>query len=150
MPRRHMGEWRYWSTILDLGTRWRWVMIFMLRSLYSRGKRRRYPMNWGWMGLRVGLNAVEYREICYSCLESNPGSPVRRYTDYSPHVNSWKLSNSSFSIRWEKVAMLEISIMQEVLFGKVACMVYLIMWIYWVIIYYCTCHKQNHRNFNWR
>jgi hypothetical protein len=26
MPWRHMGEWRYSSTILDLGTRWKWVV----------------------------------------------------------------------------------------------------------------------------
>jgi hypothetical protein len=25
-PWRHIGEWRYSSTILDLGTRWRWVV----------------------------------------------------------------------------------------------------------------------------
>jgi hypothetical protein len=25
MPLRHMEEWRYSSTILDLGTRWRWM-----------------------------------------------------------------------------------------------------------------------------
>jgi hypothetical protein len=31
-----MGEWRYSSTILDLGTRWRWVVSFTPRPLYPR------------------------------------------------------------------------------------------------------------------
>jgi hypothetical protein len=30
MPWGHMGDWRYSSTILNLGTRWRWVVSFML------------------------------------------------------------------------------------------------------------------------
>jgi hypothetical protein len=38
MPWRRMGEWRYSSTILDLGTRWRWVASYMSRPLYYRGK----------------------------------------------------------------------------------------------------------------
>jgi hypothetical protein len=33
-PWRRMGEWRYISTILDLGTRWRWVISFTLLPLY--------------------------------------------------------------------------------------------------------------------
>jgi hypothetical protein len=42
-PRRHMGEWRYSSTILDSGTRWRWVVSFTPLPLYSREKNHRYP-----------------------------------------------------------------------------------------------------------
>jgi hypothetical protein len=38
-----MGEWRY-SSILDLGTRWRWVISFTPRPFYPRGKSRRYPL----------------------------------------------------------------------------------------------------------
>jgi hypothetical protein len=34
LPWRHMGEWRYRSTFLDLGARWRWVVSFP-----------RYPLN---------------------------------------------------------------------------------------------------------
>jgi hypothetical protein len=53
-----MGEWRYSSTILDLGSRWRWVVSFTLRT--------RAPGNhWigNWMGLNAGLDAVTKREI---------------------------------------------------------------------------------------
>jgi hypothetical protein len=34
----------------------------------------------GWVGPRVGLDAVEKRKILH-CRESNPGRPTRRYTD---------------------------------------------------------------------
>jgi hypothetical protein len=33
-----MGEWMYSSTIIDLGTRWRWVVSFMPRPLYPDEK----------------------------------------------------------------------------------------------------------------
>jgi hypothetical protein len=33
-----MWEWRYSSTILDLDTRWRWVVSFSPRPLHPRGK----------------------------------------------------------------------------------------------------------------
>jgi hypothetical protein len=39
------GERRYSTTILDLGTRWRWVVSFTPRPLYSRGKSPRYSFN---------------------------------------------------------------------------------------------------------
>jgi hypothetical protein len=45
MPWRHMGEWRYSSTILDLGTRWRWAISFTPRMLYPRGNCPRYPLD---------------------------------------------------------------------------------------------------------
>jgi hypothetical protein len=34
----------YWS-ILDLGTRWRWVVIFTPRPLYPQGKSSWYPLD---------------------------------------------------------------------------------------------------------
>jgi hypothetical protein len=45
MPCRHMGEWRYSSNILDLGTRWRRVVSFTPRPLYPRGKSRQYLLD---------------------------------------------------------------------------------------------------------
>jgi hypothetical protein len=35
---RRKREWRYSSTILDLGTRWKWVVSFTPRPLYPLGK----------------------------------------------------------------------------------------------------------------
>jgi hypothetical protein len=43
MPWRHVWEWRYSSTFLELGTRWRWVISFTPQQLYSWGKSHRYP-----------------------------------------------------------------------------------------------------------
>jgi hypothetical protein len=40
-----MWKWRYRSTILDLGTRWRWVVRFTTRPLYSREKSLSYPLD---------------------------------------------------------------------------------------------------------
>jgi hypothetical protein len=45
MPLRRTGEWRYSSTILDLGTCWRWAVSFTPRPLYPRECRRRYPLD---------------------------------------------------------------------------------------------------------
>jgi hypothetical protein len=40
-----MGEWRYSSNILDLGTRWNSVVSFTSRPLYPQGNRVRYSMD---------------------------------------------------------------------------------------------------------
>jgi hypothetical protein len=39
-----MGEWRYSSTILGLGTRWRTVVGFTLQPLYSTRKELPIPI----------------------------------------------------------------------------------------------------------
>jgi hypothetical protein len=41
----HIGEWRYSSTIFDLGTKWRWVVSFVLLLLYPSGSSPRYPLD---------------------------------------------------------------------------------------------------------
>jgi hypothetical protein len=43
-PRRRMGKWSYSSIIIDLGTRWRWVVCFAPQLLYLRRKSPRYPL----------------------------------------------------------------------------------------------------------
>jgi hypothetical protein len=45
MPWRHMCEWRNSSIILDIVTRWRWVVSFTTQLLYFRGKNFRYPLD---------------------------------------------------------------------------------------------------------
>jgi hypothetical protein len=76
------GEWRYSSTVIDLGTRWRWVVRFTPRPLYSRRKSHWYRLA-GWEVPRAGLDAVEKRNISCSCRESNPGYPTHSYTDWA-------------------------------------------------------------------
>jgi hypothetical protein len=80
-----MGEWRYIFTILDLGTRWRWVLSFTPRPLYTRGKNLRGTL-WirGWVDHRAGLDAVEERKIL-PLRNRTPVVPsvVCRYTDWA-------------------------------------------------------------------
>jgi len=55
----------YWRSggisphILDLGSTWRWVVSFMPRPLYPKGKNLWYPL----VGLRAGLDAGVRRKI---------------------------------------------------------------------------------------
>jgi hypothetical protein len=67
-----MGEWKYSSTILNLGIIWRWVVSFTPLPLYPRGKSPGVHLIRGWVGSRAGLDAVEKKEICFPCRESNP------------------------------------------------------------------------------
>jgi hypothetical protein len=46
MPWRHIWEWRYSSTILDLSTRWKWVVSFTPQPLYPWVRSPRYPLDW--------------------------------------------------------------------------------------------------------
>jgi hypothetical protein len=89
-----MGEWRYGSTILDLGTRWRWVVSFTPRPLYLPGERAP-GTHWigGWVGPKVGVDTVEKRKISH-CRESNPGRPARRYTDWAIPTSHETLENN--------------------------------------------------------
>jgi hypothetical protein len=57
-----MGEWRYSSTILDLGIMWS-VVSFTPQPLYSRGKSPDTLWIGGWVGPRAGVDAVEKRKI---------------------------------------------------------------------------------------
>jgi hypothetical protein len=67
----------------DLGTRWRWVVGFRLRPLYSQGKRPWYPFD-------RRLSGPQSRE-------SNPNTPIfqpvtQRYTDWAitaPFYDWW-------------------------------------------------------------
>jgi hypothetical protein len=50
------GEWRYSSTILDLGTRWRWVVSFPPLPLYPAERAPNTHWRGGWVGPRVNLD----------------------------------------------------------------------------------------------
>jgi hypothetical protein len=71
-----MGEWRYSSTILDPGTG-----MEVSGQLHVPAALPPVP-HWigGWVGPRVGLDAVEKRKIL-PYRESNPGRPARRCID---------------------------------------------------------------------
>jgi hypothetical protein len=77
-----MGEWRYSSIILNLGTRWRWVVSFMPLSLYNREWIPGTLYIGGWVGPWFGLDAVEKGKFL-PCRESNPGHPAHCLSLYS-------------------------------------------------------------------
>jgi hypothetical protein len=77
------GEWRYSSSILDLGTRWRCVVSFNIRARYSRCKSVCTRCIGGWVGTRADLDAVQKRKIFAPARNRNPAvQPIARsYND---------------------------------------------------------------------
>jgi hypothetical protein len=71
-----MGEWRYSSTILDLGTKWRWVVSFTPRTLYVRGNSSRFPLarRLGGPQILSGCCGVQKNPLLRR--KSNPGRPA--------------------------------------------------------------------------
>jgi hypothetical protein len=70
------GDWKYSSTILDLGIRWRWVVSFTPRRLYSRGQSPWCVLDRRFGGSQSRFGRCGERKILYSCRESNPGLPA--------------------------------------------------------------------------
>jgi len=61
-----------WPCILNLDTRWRWVVRFTLRPLYSRRKSPQYPLDRKLIGTKSGSGrGGEEKNYC-PCLESIP------------------------------------------------------------------------------
>jgi hypothetical protein len=74
MLRRHSGEWRYSSTILDLFTKLRWVVSFAHRPLYPLGNNPRYPLDrkLGAPQSRSGRRGEEKNLLPLSGIEHRP------------------------------------------------------------------------------
>jgi hypothetical protein len=110
MPRRHVREWRYSATILDVGTRWRRMVSIMTRPLYSRGKSPWYSFNrrLGGPQSRSGSCDVEKSLLPLPRIEpwpssrqavampTEPNNIWRKSTDYeAPHYSVSSTSSSS-------------------------------------------------------
>jgi hypothetical protein len=63
---RCVEVWRYSSTILDLSTRCRWVVIFPSQPLYPRSKSPGTHCLGDWVGPRASVDTVEYIACCYT------------------------------------------------------------------------------------
>jgi hypothetical protein len=88
-PWRHIGEWRYLSTILDLGTRWRWVVRFTAWPLYPLGKRSRYPLDRRLRGpqSRSGRCGVQEKSLAPAGNPTPAAQPIaRRDTDWATFI----------------------------------------------------------------
>jgi hypothetical protein len=90
-PWRRMGEWRYSCTILDLGTRSRWVDSFMPLPLYPREKTPRTYCAGGWVGPRA-VWTLRIRQKTLPEIESQPSSsyPVAMPTELISHYTMMK------------------------------------------------------------
>jgi hypothetical protein len=83
---RRMGEWRYSSTILDLGTRWRLIVSFMTRPFYLQGNTPPPPVpigqENGW-DLEPGWTLCGKENLAPVEIGTLAIQPVvRRYTDW--------------------------------------------------------------------
>jgi hypothetical protein len=58
-----MGKWRYSSTVLDLGTRWRRVVYFMSLLLYPVDRACSNHWIGGFVGPGAGLDSVKKIKI---------------------------------------------------------------------------------------
>jgi hypothetical protein len=72
-----MGECRYSSTILTLGTTPTWVTSFSSQPFYPRGNRPRYPLDRKMGRPRTGMDVMEKRESSCPDRESNLFRPAR-------------------------------------------------------------------------
>jgi hypothetical protein len=102
--------------ILDLGTRWRWVVSFTPRPLYPQGKRLRYPldMRLGGPQSRSGHDGEE--TIPSPRWESNPKTPIvqpvaQRYTDWD--ITTALLWLNHPNNIWWSVQVMKLLIMQS-------------------------------------
>jgi hypothetical protein len=106
MPWTHLREWRYISTILDLGTEGEWSASRLCRFTPG-GNISPHLTHWTgvWVGFRVGLNATGKRKILH-CREMNLGHPASSpllyrlsYPDSFPYTSPLKLY-TVFRISW--------------------------------------------------
>jgi hypothetical protein len=82
VPWRNVWEWRRSSTVLDLGTRWKWAVCLTLLPLYP------------WQSPEP-LWALWRKEGFLSCLESNSGRPAWSPSIFQrsyPDAQSWHWS----------------------------------------------------------
>jgi hypothetical protein len=89
----------YWRSggiaprILDLGSRWRWVVSFTPRPLYSQGKSSRYPLDRKLNGPQSWSGKVVKRQSTTSFGTRTPGHPAR-----SPALYHWSISAAGINL----------------------------------------------------
>jgi hypothetical protein len=89
------GEEVYLLLILDLGTRWGWVVSVTPRPHFGPGVGTPGThCTGGWVGPRAGLDTEATGKVVYLCRGSNPDRPVvqsavRHYTDWATRLHNW-------------------------------------------------------------
>jgi hypothetical protein len=91
-----MREWRFSFTILDLGTSaGEWSASRPGRCIPEERALGKHSTG-GWVGPRVGLNAVEKRKISCPCWDLNPGRPALFYLASSLESQLLRLTECEF------------------------------------------------------
>jgi hypothetical protein len=108
--------WRYTSIILNLGTRWRRIVSVTPRPLYPGERNPGTHWIGGWVGSKVGLDAVEKRKISYPCRESNPGRPSHGSSVYRLSCPGSILTG--YFAYWEVAVKLHAFVTSEINGGK--------------------------------
>jgi hypothetical protein len=79
-------EWRYSSIIINLGTRWRWMVSFTPPAVLPQEKAPGTRRIWGWVGPRASMDAVEKNLLSLPRMERRfPACPAtsRHYADWA-------------------------------------------------------------------
>jgi hypothetical protein len=72
MPRRHLGKWRYCSTMLDLDSRLRQVVRFMYQPLYPQRYQLRCPLDRRLDGLQNCCECCGEKKKFLNCRNQTP------------------------------------------------------------------------------
>lgn len=72
IPWRHVGQWRYSSTILKCNTKWRWLVSFISLLLYPQGNRPWYPLDWKLKGLQSQLGCCGEEKMSLALVGIEP------------------------------------------------------------------------------
>ena len=89
--------------ILKLGTRWKWVVTFMLRPLYYLGEIPRYPSCMRLMGPRAIGGVSEMRKICHLCPYSPQPVYYSCYSVTTPVTFMFMYHNFIMSVWWKSL-----------------------------------------------
>jgi hypothetical protein len=96
------GEEVWLLLILNLGTRWGWVVSITPRPCFTPGEMT-FGTHWigSWVGPRAGLDAGTRRKILCPCRGSNPDRPARSQALYCLSYHGSQVETSStFNLTW--------------------------------------------------
>ena len=98
MSQRHKRVSTDTALLINLGTRWRWVVNIIFRPLYTREKSHGIHFIGGWLDPKVGLDGCGEKKISLPQRGSNleprtVQAVVSRYTDYAKSVLHFVISN---------------------------------------------------------
>jgi hypothetical protein len=138
---RPIREWKYSSVIIDLGTRWRWVVSFTPRPLYPWGNSPTCPLYRRLDGPQNRSGSYEEEKNLAPAGNRTPTLQIvaRRYTDWDIQFHMKQLH----TLRWEKNEFLNLKTGVSYIFP--------LFWVHLAMKYYNVIHCQCllNENENW-